>query len=279
MSQKFHKYKNLSKSNESSRSKRPSESPKSNLVRSKQKNVRTIVGTHSIKESLNTWPQGAKELWLKKGFESNQDLVALAGLAQRLKLNVVLKSEGQLDSLYQAHQGAVLFQIQSPNWPNARDLKAEGPMTLMLLDGLEDPHNLGAIMRTAWLTEVKGLIIPQHRAVGLTPTVHKIASGGAEHVPVLEVNQFSQVLNELKEAGFWIFGLSHTAKVSILNLQLPEKVVWCVGAEDKGLRTTTEKLCDELVRLPQSSPGASYNASVAAGMVLFETFRQRLLKS
>jgi 23S rRNA (guanosine2251-2'-O)-methyltransferase len=252
---------------------------KSKDVGFQSKNARIIAGTHSINESLNTWPKGAKELWLKKGFESHGDLVEMASVATKIRVPIVVKAKEQLDQLSPAQQGALLFQTESPSWPSLNELNDAGNMTLMLLDGLEDPHNLGAIMRTAWLTGVRGLIIPQHRAVGLTPAVHKVASGGAEHVPVLEVSQFSQILKELKEAGFWIFGLSHKAKGSILHLKLPEKVVWCIGAEDKGLRTTTEKLCDELFRLPQLSEGASYNASVAAGMVLFENFRQSSLKS
>jgi len=254
------------------------EYPKSKEFSFEFRNSRIIAGLHAIMESLHAWPNGAKVLWLKKGFESHGDLVELESLAKRLRVKIILKEDRQLDSLSQAHQGAFLFQIQSPSWPSQSELTGVGPLTLMLLDGLEDPHNLGAIMRTAWLMGAKGVIIPQHRAVGLTPSVHKVASGGAEHIPVLEVTQFAKVIEELKEAGFWIFGLSHKAKGSIFNLKLPEKIVWCVGAEDKGLRSTTEKLCDELASLPQSSPSASYNASVVAGMVLLETFRQRSLK-
>lgn len=259
---------------------RSSKFQRSNSVSSEIRNARIIAGTHSILESLRVWPKGAKELWLKKGYESHGDLVEIESLAKKLKVIVHIKSEGQIENLTLAHQGALLFQTHSPAWPTPDQLKADTTsQVLMLLDGLEDPHNLGAIMRTSWLMGAKGLIIPQHRAVGLTPAVHKVASGGAEHMPILEVNQFAPTLEELKSYGFWVFGLSHKAKSGIFSLKLPSKVVWCVGAEDKGLRSTTEKLCDELVSLPQLSPEASYNASVAAGMVLFENFRQHSLNS
>ena len=143
-----------------------------------------------------------------------------------------------------------------------------------MLDGIEDPHNLGAILRTSWLTGVHGVLIPEDRAVGLTPTVHKVACGGVEHVPVEETTNFSNYAEDLKKKGYWIYGLSPRGKKSIFELDLPEKVVWAIGAEDKGMRVTTERLCDELVFIPQSSASASYNASVATAMALTETLRQ-----
>jgi 23S rRNA (guanosine2251-2'-O)-methyltransferase len=244
------------------------------------KKARVVVGTHSILESLKVYPKGALALWLKAGFESHQDLVELESLARKHSLSVVIKPGSHLEAVCLSHQGAVLFQSQSPLWPSVDLWKdPEAQVTLVLLDGLEDPHNLGAIMRTSWLMGVQGVMIPQHRAVGLTPVVHKVASGGVEHVPLLVVGSFASILEDLKEKGFWIFGLSHEAPHSCFQFQLPKKVVWCIGAEDKGLRSTTKKLCDELLSLPQKSPEASYNASVAAGMVLFETFRQCSLRS
>ena len=145
---------------------------------------------------------------------------------------------------------------------------------VLALDGVEDTQNLGAVLRTSWLMGVNGIIIPEDRAVGLTASVHKVACGGAEHVPIHRTNQFNTPFEHLKKAGFWVFGLSHTAKRSIYDLQIPEKVIWVLGAEDKGLRTTTEKACDELVYIPQVSPTASYNVSVSAALALAETKRQ-----
>lgn len=239
---------------------------------------RYIVGQHAIKTSFQVYPKGVQALWLKKGWQSHQDLSELADLARRLRVDIQEKSESQIEDIAKSHQGAVLIQSQSPQWPEISELLALDTVTLVLLDGLEDPHNLGAIMRTAWLMGAKGIIVPEHRSVHLTPIVHKIASGGAEYVPILVVSNFQNYIDELKKSGFWVFGLSHKAKQSVMQVKVPERVVWCIGAEDKGLRTTTEKLCDDLLSLPQADSQASYNASVVAGMVLFETFRQRSLK-
>lgn len=239
---------------------------------------RYIVGYHAIKASFKTYPKGVKSLWLKRGWQSHQDLTELSDLARQLRIDIIEKSEAQIEEIAKSHQGAVLIQSQGPLWPEIEELVAFNQVTLVLLDGLEDPHNLGAIMRTAWLMGAKGIIVPEHRSVHLTPIVHKIASGGAEFVPLLVLPNFQSYLDELKKNGFWVFGLSHKAKQSAMQVKVPERIVWCIGAEDKGLRSTTEKQCDELVALPQADSQASYNASVAAGMVLFETFRQRSLK-
>lgn len=239
---------------------------------------RYIVGHHAIKASFKTYPKGVRALWLKRGWQSHQDLTELSDLARRLQVEVIEKSEAQIEEIAKSHQGAVLIQAAGPQWPELDELLALEKVTLVLLDGLEDPHNLGAIMRSAWLMGAKGIIVPEHRSVHLTPIVHKIASGGAEFVPLLVLPSFQSYLDELKQNGFWVFGLSHKAKQNVMQAKVPERIVWCIGAEDKGLRTTTEKMCDELLALPQADSQASYNASVAAGMVLFETFRQHSLK-
>ena len=155
---------------------------------------------------------------------------------------------------------------------NKRTWGAHG--LVIALDGVEDTHNLGAILRTSWLMGVNGMIIPEDRAVGLTAAVHKVACGGVEHVPILRTNQFTQPFEQLKKDGFWVFGLSHKAERSIYDAKIPEKVIWVLGAEDKGLRSPTEKICDELFSIPQSSPAASYNVSVSAALALAETKRQ-----
>lgn len=243
------------------------------------KGLRVIVGTHAIRESFTISPKTAKALWLKRNWVSHQDLVEIEALAKKWKIPVFEKPDSHIEEYALSHQGALLFQSWAPEWPSLAKFKNQEKCQLLLLDGLEDPHNLGAILRTAWLMGVQGVLVPEHRAVHLTPVVHKIASGGAEHVPVLIVPQFAQEIQNLKEAGFWVFGLSHRAQKSLFQTRVPEKVVWCIGAEDKGLRSTTEKLCDEVFSLPQLSADASYNASVAAAMVVFETFRQHSLNS
>ena len=145
---------------------------------------------------------------------------------------------------------------------------------ILVLDGLVDPHNLGAILRTSWLMGVEVVIGPSRRAVGLTPAVHKVACGGAEHVPLESVNNIKHSLRELQQQGFVLCGLSAQAPQTIWNFKLPSKLVWLVGAEAKGLKPSVQNMCDHMLSLPQGAEHASLNAAVALSMALFETRRQ-----
>jgi 23S rRNA (guanosine2251-2'-O)-methyltransferase len=233
-----------------------------------------VVGQHAILEALQTHPQWVESLWLREGFESSQELKKLHLDFRNKVSKVEIKQEAILERLGASHQGAALLMSQAPqlDWAALAEKKIS---RVVLLDGIEDPHNLGAILRTAWLQKVDAILLPQDRTVRLTPTVHKVACGGAEHVPIEICHNFSNALEELKKMGYWVFGLSHTGKNTLFEMKIPEKIVWCIGAEDKGLRSTTERLCDELVRIPQANAAASYNASVATGMALLETQRQQ----
>jgi 23S rRNA (guanosine2251-2'-O)-methyltransferase len=232
-----------------------------------------VIGTHAIHEVLRVRPRQVKGMWIRQGWESSGDLREMHDIAQANKVKIDVKPEGVLEKFGSSQQGAAVFVDGAPEFDMQKLAKHEKSMVLML-DGIEDPHNLGAIMRTSWLVGAHGVLIPEDRAVGLTPTVHKVACGGVEHVPVEETTNFSKYSEELKKQGYWIYGLSPRGERSIFELELPDKGVWAVGAEDKGLRVTTERLCDELAYIPQASSSASYNASVATAMALAETLRQ-----
>jgi 23S rRNA (guanosine2251-2'-O)-methyltransferase len=238
------------------------------------KNSRVVVGHHAIAETLKVHSGKVQTAWIQKGFESSQELREIQDLLRKAKVNLEIKPKENLSKEFPSHQGAVLFVEDRPrlDWQNLVEKKES---LVLFVDGVEDPHNLGAILRTAWLMGVDALFIPQDRSVHLTASVHKVACGGVEHVPVEIVPNFSSAIEKLKEYGYWVFGLSHKASKSLYNFKLPEKMVWMVGAEDKGLRSTSEKLCDELARLPQKSAEASYNASVATALALGESCRQR----
>ncbi|MNK11973.1 23S rRNA (guanosine-2'-O-)-methyltransferase RlmB [compost metagenome] len=234
---------------------------------------RIVIGTHAINEVLKVRPKRVKGMWLRQGWEQSGDLRDMHDLAQKNRIVPEIKPDNVIEKFGPSQQGAAVFVDAGPTL----DMNALGESeksVVLILDGIEDPHNLGAIVRTSWLTGVQGVLIPEDRAVGLTPTVHKVACGGIEHVPVEETTNFSKYAEELKKKGYWIYGLSPRGKQSIFDLELPEKVVWAIGSEDKGLRVTTERLCDELVFIPQASASASYNASVATAMALTETLRQ-----
>jgi 23S rRNA (guanosine2251-2'-O)-methyltransferase len=237
------------------------------------KSWRAIPGFHAINEALKIHPRGVKALWLRQGWESSEELTELNNQVLRLRGKVEVKSVAAIDRLCASHQGAVLFVEGRPELSMDK-LSKHDKSVLVYLDGIEDPHNLGAILRTSWLVGAHGLFIPEERAVGLTPTAHKVACGGAEHVPVQEVGNFTNYAKDLKEKGYWMFGLSHKATQTLFDIEIPDKIIWAIGSEDKGLRVTTERLCDELVSIPQISAAASYNASVATAMALTESLRK-----
>lgn len=234
---------------------------------------RQVAGTHAIIELLKTRPKTVEVVLLQSNWRSSADLREMADLLQTKKIKIEEKSEQQLLEISRSHQGAVAFSNETLEF-DYQNFGWEEHGLVVALDGVEDTQNLGAILRTSWLMGAQGIIIPEDRAVGLTATVHKVASGGAEHVPIHRTNQFITPFESLKKAGFWVFGLSHKATKTIYDLNIPEKVVWVLGAEDKGLRSPTEKACDELVSIPQASPSASYNVSVSAALAMAETKRQ-----
>jgi 23S rRNA (guanosine2251-2'-O)-methyltransferase len=238
---------------------------------------RLTVGLHSVREAIKVRPGKVIKVLLRQAWNTSSELREIYDFACAKKISIEEKSPSFFDRLTNTNQGVAAYISETPNWTEKTATNSTHSI-IVGLDGIEDPHNLGAVIRTSWLLGVEGIITPEDRAVGLTPTVHKVASGGVEHVPVLQVNNFSKQLEILKNNGFWIFGLAAEGKVALYDLKLPEKVVWLIGAEDKGLRVTTKKLCDELVRIPQINADASYNASVAASIAISETYRQHQIQ-
>ncbi len=237
------------------------------------KHWRQVAGNHAIMELIAVRAKSIKHLLIQKNWETSADLRILMELVKNARLTVEEKSDAEIQKICPSHQGAVAFSDHTLefNYTNAGWRKHS---LVLALDGVEDPHNLGAIMRTSWLMGVDGIITPTDRAVGLTATVHKVACGGVEHVPMAQTNNFTDPFKKLKEDGFWVFGMSHKATKTIYDLKIPERVVWVMGAEDKGIRVPTERACDELVSIPQLAANASYNVSVATALALAETKRQ-----
>ncbi len=148
------------------------------------------------------------------------------------------------------------------------------PSLILVLDGVTDPHNLGACLRTADAAGVCCVIAPKDNAVGLTPIVRKVACGAAETIPFIAVTNLARVLDKLKEQGFWVIGTSDQANDTLYQSKLSGKLVLAMGAEGKGLRKNTIKHCDLLVKLPMNGSVESLNVSVAAGVSLYEIRRQ-----
>jgi 23S rRNA (guanosine2251-2'-O)-methyltransferase len=153
--------------------------------------------------------------------------------------------------------------------------QVQGPPLLLVLDGVTDPHNLGACLRTADAAGVHAVIAPKDRAVGLNATVMKVASGAADTVPYITVTNLARTLRELKERDIWIVGAAEEAGLAHHAAGLNRALAWVLGAEGEGLRRLTRETCDELRRIPMGGSVESLNVSVATGVCLFEAVRQR----
>jgi 23S rRNA (guanosine2251-2'-O)-methyltransferase len=184
----------------------------------------------------------------------------------------------QLDRLTgtREHQGIVAL-VAAKRAVGLEDLIAEnsGHGLLVLLDGVEDPHNLGAVVRTSLAAGAQGVVIPERRAAGLTDTVERASAGALAHLPVARVTNLVRAMEEMKEAGYWLVGLDERADKSYTEVDLKGAVGIVLGSEGDGLHELTRKRCDFLVSIPTTGPVRSLNVSVAAGVMLFELVRQR----
>jgi 23S rRNA (guanosine2251-2'-O)-methyltransferase len=177
------------------------------------------------------------------------------------------------------HQG-VVAQVEGESTYGESDLDGcldaiEGPPFLLILDGVTDPHNLGACLRSAEAAAVDAVIVPQDKAVGLTPAVRKVASGAAERVPFFRVINLARAMRDLKARGIWLYGAESEAKTNLYDTDLTGPAALVLGAEGHGLRRLTRENCDALIRIPIQGGVGSLNVSVAAGVLLFEGRRQR----
>ncbi len=242
---------------------------------SSRHHLRVVVGVHAVKEVLKVRPRVVREAWIRSGWQDSKELESLRSRFKELSIPVVEKGRSHLEGLCSAHQGVALFVDGAPelNWSELQD---PGPIVLITADSVEDPQNLGALLRSAWLLGVKGVLVPSRRQSLLTATVSKVSRGGGEHVPLDVHTQLVDPLKRLKKMGFWVYGLAEGGAASLWDLKIPERVVWVVGGEQHGLRKNVANECDELVTIPHSgAPGLSFNLSVATAIALAETFRQR----
>ena len=201
-------------------------------------------------------------------------LQEIIDLARGASVPVRFEPRAALDRLAgtPAHQGVVAMGA-AKKYADL-DSVAGGEM-LVALDGVEDPHNLGAIMRTAYAAGASALILPERRSAGLTDVAAKAAAGALEHLPVVRVTNLNRALEELKERGYWIYGLDERGTESYSQATFASPAVLVLGGEGKGLHEQARKRCDALIRIPVAGKIASLNVSVAAGIVLFEWKRRR----
>jgi len=240
-----------------------------------------IYGLHAITAALRREPARLLEIHVVEGGRSHGRLSQVLEQARQAGISVRTCSRQSLDELVTegAHQGIVAWQRPAKPYTEA-DLDGllaglQEPPLLLVLDGVQDPHNLGACLRTADAAGVHAVIAPRDRAVGLTPTVRKVASGAAENVPFIQVTNLARSLRWLKDQGIWLVGADGEADKDLYTVDLRGPLAVVMGAEGQGLRRLTREHCDFLARIPMAGSVGSLNVSVATGICLFETLRQR----
>ncbi len=239
-----------------------------------------LYGVHVVQRLLRQRPEIVNKLIVADG--SDRRLSDLLEQAAAAGVRVERMPRAGLDSAYPEinHQGVVAvvqpaeLALQEKQLPDFLDRLDEAPF-LLVLDGVQDPHNLGACMRSADAAGVHAVIAPRDRATGLTPVVHKVACGATLAVPLFQVTNLARTLRLLKERGIWLYGASDSAGQSLYATDLDGPLALVLGSEGSGLRRLTAELCDFQLAIPMAGVVESLNVSVATGVLLYEAVRQR----
>lgn len=238
-----------------------------------------IYGVHAVEALLRHHPKRVKKIWLAEG-RSEPRVQALVALAEQARVAIGQCERREMDAWVEGvHQGVVAEVSPSQVWgePMLEELldRAAGAPLLLVLDGVTDPHNLGACLRTADAAGALAVIIPKDKSATLNATVRKVACGAAEVIPLVAVTNLARTLEKLQQRGLWIVGTAGEAEQELYQQDLTGPIVLVMGAEGKGMRRLTREHCDYLVKLPMAGSVSSLNVSVATGVCLFEAVRQR----
>lgn len=235
-----------------------------------------LTGFHAVEEALAAG-RPLDRILVARGLHGNR-IQKLLEFARSRNVPVRFEDRAQLDraSGMQHHQGVVAFAASRATVELEDLLSSVGEVRLLvLLDGIEDPHNVGAIIRTALAAGASGMVLPERRAAGLTDAVARVSAGALAHLPVARVKNLARVMEQLKEAGYWLIGLDERAEKRYTEVKYDNPTAIVMGSEGQGLHELIKKRCDFLVSIPTAGPVRSLNVSVAAGIVLFEVVRQR----
>lgn len=238
-----------------------------------------IHGFHAVTSRLRQSPASVEEIYFDAE-RNDQRANELRKLAIANGITIFDVNRSRLDGMAPParHQGIVARVRDDAIKQKTLDGLLEelaGPVLLVALDGVTDPHNLGAILRVADGAGVHGVIVPKDRAVGLNATVRKVASGAAETVPLISVTNLARALAELKEYDIQVIGASEDAAAEIYDIDIESRAAWIFGSEGEGMRRLTRERCDALARVPMHGTVRSLNVSVSAAICLYETLRRR----
>jgi 23S rRNA (guanosine2251-2'-O)-methyltransferase len=243
---------------------------------SRSREPRVVFGFHAVLARLRADPRSVLEIYLD---ETRQDARGrdLLAVAERAGVRVMRVPTKRLDGFYGGgrHQGVVARVEVKPAGESLDEIlqSVQNPL-LLVLDGVTDPHNLGACLRVANAAGAHAVIAPKDRSAGITPAVSKVASGAAESTPYLMVTNLARTLGEIKERNIWVVGADERAEKTLYEADLPSSIAWVLGAEGEGMRRLTRESCDLLVRIPMGGEVESLNVSVSAGICLFESVRR-----
>src|SRR5215470_17216415 len=239
-----------------------------------------FTGIHAVREALEAG-SSVDRIVIAKGRQDSR-IEEIVQLARQRNIAVRFEDRGNLDRLANSrdHQGVVAIAAARPP-ATLEDILERANASkdqrglIVLLDGVEDPHNLGAIIRTALAAGAHGIVIPERRAAGFTDTVARASAGALAHLAIAKVTNLARTMEELKEAGYWLVGLDENGEKRYTEVDYTSPTGIVMGGEGKGLHELTRKRCDFVVSLPTTGPVKSLNVSVATGVVLFEALRQR----
>ncbi|MBG9542289.1 RNA methyltransferase TrmH [Cytobacillus firmus] len=237
-----------------------------------------IIGKNPVIEALKS-ERDINKIFIAEGSQSGQ-MQQVIGLAKAAGVLVQFVPKKKIDGMAEGNHQGVIAQVAAYQYAEIDDLfaaaekKNEAPFFL-LLDEIEDPHNLGSIMRTADAVGAHGIIIPKRRAVGLTATVAKASTGAIEYIPVVRVTNMARTIDELKERGVWIAGTDAKGKQDYRQMDGAMPLGLVIGSEGKGMGRLIRDKCDFLINLPMAGHVTSLNASVAAALLMYEVYRKR----
>jgi 23S rRNA (guanosine2251-2'-O)-methyltransferase len=237
-----------------------------------------LYGLHAVREALKAGARPLQRLLVVRTDRQFSDLVQ-AAKARRIPVHI--EPSAAFDRLIPGgrHQG-VIAVIAAKSYSTAEEIldcarrRGEAPL-LLILDGITDPHNLGAVLRTAEAAGVHGVFVPERRAAGLTSVVAKVSAGAIDHIPVARASNLSQLIGELKKAGIWTYAIQPSATTPYHTMDMTGPIAFVMGGEGEGIRPGVLKECDEQLAIPMKGKVASLNVSAAVAITLFEAVRQR----
>jgi len=237
-----------------------------------------LYGIHAVAEVLKAGPEKIERICVEKG-NKNARVREIVDLARTRNIRVSMEERAWIDrkAAGARHQGVLCYVAEMPTFDTEEILaQAKSPGLMIVLDGIEDPRNMGAILRSAEAADADGVFLPRRRSSSLSPTVVKASAGAAAHVKIARISNTAGIIDLLKKNGFWVAGLDASAAKFVWEADLTVPLALVLGGEGRGLHSLVKKKCDFLLSLPIKGSVDSYNASVAAGIALYEVLRQRM---